>query len=68
MARLVQHGQPLLAAAVPCERDPEGRPHVDLTLGLPRRAGQDLPSSQLDDCSLDVAAVAQDDSDRIVRQ
>ena len=47
--RPVQQGQPLLAAAGPREGQPQGRLHVDLTLGPAGRAGQPQALPQLGD-------------------
>ena len=64
----VQDGQPLPAAARPGERCPEGGLHVGLALGLARRAGQPHPPSQLGNRRPEIAAIAQDDPDRVVSQ
>ena len=66
--RPVQHGQTLLAAAGPREGRSQGRLHVDLTLGPAGRAGQPQALLQLGDRFREVAAIAQDDTDRVVRQ
>ena len=66
--RSIQHGQPLPAAARPRERGPQGRLHVDLTVGLARCAGQPHPLPQLGDRAWEVSVVAQDDPDRLVSQ
>ena len=66
--RPVQQGQPLLAAAGPREGRSQGRLHVDLTLGPAGRAGQPQARPQLPDRSWEIPAVAQDDTDRVVRQ